>query len=348
MHTMLFLILPTLVAAATDCTSINAELHRKHPWVTGGSTTPLEDSAASGHKHEPRITIVGSEASVQVGGTVKHPMVPSANPDVVHWISHIVVVDQDENVVAVKILAPSEPSPATFNFTIPADKGITALTPYEYCNKHGLYKGPEVAVNGSTGAWSEESCTPVESNISNDYESIRAELYRDFTNPFGLFRAEKDANGLPVFYQDSSTKHSPYITVDGGVVTVVVGDDPKHPMVGSNDSNAVHWITTIWLEDAADRSIVAMEQLLPNDGVPATLATPLPANAETMCKTFNAFEMCNKHGIYIGPIPMTFGTCPTTTVVEETEETEADSSSRLPVFSAFTVVVAFVVVHLAA
>merc|ERR1711881_551916 len=57
--------------------------------------------------------------------------------------------DQDGNTLFVKMLAPTDASPASFQFTIPA--GVTSLRAYEFCNKHGLYGGPLVSVSGGIG-----------------------------------------------------------------------------------------------------------------------------------------------------------------------------------------------------
>ena len=93
----------------------------------------LEDAP----KHEPFITIDGTSMTVGVRGndgsmTTLHPQ---SAPD--HFISHVWVTDENGDVVAsANITDNATPSNS---FTIPA--GVKKLTPWEYCNLHGLWKG---------------------------------------------------------------------------------------------------------------------------------------------------------------------------------------------------------------
>jgi len=72
-------------------------------------------------------------------------MVASSDPDVVHFISHIYVLDQDGGFVAMDALSPVGSSIAQTRFDIP--EGVIKLQAFEWCNKHGLWKGPEVNVS---------------------------------------------------------------------------------------------------------------------------------------------------------------------------------------------------------
>lgn len=130
--------------AKTAWTSVVADLSVQQSWPPFSSSSAYNES--KGAKHTPYITLDGNQATVKVGdGDPYHPMVASADPDVVHFITHIYVLDQDGNLVTTQELDPSATSVATITFTVPT--GARKLTAYEWCNKHGLWQGPTVAVN---------------------------------------------------------------------------------------------------------------------------------------------------------------------------------------------------------
>merc|ERR1711948_226833 len=59
--------------------------------------------------------------------------------------THIYVLDQGGNIVAMQNLDPNGVDVASISFTIPST--ATSLTAYEFCNLHGLWQGPTVFVN---------------------------------------------------------------------------------------------------------------------------------------------------------------------------------------------------------
>ena len=88
-------------------------------------------------KHTPFITVSddGKSAKVVVGdgdeeGGVWHPMTPSDDPNKVHWITHIMVKDQDGNFIVNQALSPTVEGPATITFAVP--EGVTELTASEW------------------------------------------------------------------------------------------------------------------------------------------------------------------------------------------------------------------------
>ena len=95
-----------------------------------------------GGKHVPYLTFSESTlapnilmATIVVGdgdkeGGVYHPMVASDKVDEVHFVTHIMVKDQNGNVVALKSMDATGPIPASMTFEVPA--GTTELTPYEW------------------------------------------------------------------------------------------------------------------------------------------------------------------------------------------------------------------------
>lgn len=82
-------------------------------------------------------------------GGVFHPMNPSINGSEPHWITDIYVVDQNNNIIAMNSLDPTEADKATLTFNI--GPNVTETKAYEWCNLHGLWEGPSVQV-GSVDA----------------------------------------------------------------------------------------------------------------------------------------------------------------------------------------------------
>merc|ERR1712190_391274 len=113
--------------------------------------------------HTPFINVVGDLATITVGSSALHPMTPSSDPDQVHWISHIFVRDQHGRTFFTKMLAPNEGSYADVTFGIPA--GVTRMTAYAFCNKHGLYVGPSTSYDG-VGRVARDVCSVDKASIS--------------------------------------------------------------------------------------------------------------------------------------------------------------------------------------
>ena len=60
------------------------------------------------------------------------------------------MVDQDDKIITFHTLDPSATT-ANIEFDIPAS--ATELTAYEWCNKHGLWKGPTVTISAGSSAF---------------------------------------------------------------------------------------------------------------------------------------------------------------------------------------------------
>jgi len=250
----------------------------------------------SNAKHIPFLTISndGTTGTVVVGNGndngVWHPMVASEDPGEVHFITHILVKDQDSNVIALKALdpdeqAPATQAPATMVFDIPT--GVTELTPYEWCNLHGLWQGPTVSIS-SNGA-------SKECGISNFPRGAWPSVHADFLRLQNyLFKST-----LP-FDESNGIKHTPYIALsDDGTASVLVGksDGPIHPMNGVTDlTSEPHWITEIYVVDQTGAIVEMMT--LETEGVDvAKMEFKVAEGTETL----QAYAWCNIHGLYVGP-----------------------------------------------
>ena len=96
------------------------------------------NSNGAPEKHLPKVTLSsvnGKPDLTMVQVTVPHVM----DPEKPHWIQAIWLKEERSGDVAVaKVLPATEPSPPGLTCGVP--KGAR-LTPYLYCNLHGLWKG---------------------------------------------------------------------------------------------------------------------------------------------------------------------------------------------------------------
>merc|ERR1719183_1890872 len=161
-------------------------------------------------------------------------MTDSSSPEGIHYIDTLYVLDQNGAVASLRRLSAREAAPASFSFAIP--KGVTTLTPYEHCNKHGLFGGDQVAValDQTTVGAPRCSLAVCDAVAQGDCTSSDVELRRQHTVAFKVSEP---------FSGDVSVKHKPYLTISGTTATVVVGlgalpdqeGQPIHPMTASVD-----------------------------------------------------------------------------------------------------------------
>jgi len=123
--------------------SYDADFRRRQAMDPFQKAEPYTE--ADGKKHTPYIEVVNNTAIVTVGdGSPFHPMKDSSDPSEVHFVTHIWVVDQAGNIVVMRNLDPYGVDKATITFGLPSN--ATSLTAYEFCNLHGLWKGPTVSI----------------------------------------------------------------------------------------------------------------------------------------------------------------------------------------------------------
>merc|ERR1719189_923504 len=188
-------------------------------------------------------------------------------------------------------------------FTIPA--GTTQLRAYEWCNLHGLFEGPAVSV-----------ITPGTDSAVCTRDGIDAGAQSSFIADFN--RRQQLTWDSPPFTEAIGAKHTPYITIQGTLGTVTVGDGrPYHPMSGGDDPNSVHFITHIYVLDQGG-NIVAMRNLDPNGVDVASISFTIPSTATSL----TAYEFCNLHGLWQGPTTaVDLGVATTTTTLGVTTTT---------------------------
>jgi len=211
-------------ASASYCSTLHSDyLHRQlEGW---NSSVPFTEE--SGTKHIPYTTVYNGTATVTVGngdveGGVYHPMIASNDPNKVHWVTHIYVVDQNDEVIQMKAMDPTVVGvPATFVFIVP--EGVTQLVAYEFCNIHGLWKGPTFNLQNSgelIAACEKDDVDP------NAYESWGADFFRR-----QAFPPFEEANP---YTHDG--KHAPYITLNGSNGQVVVGVEGNMHVMNGGDA----------------------------------------------------------------------------------------------------------------
>ena len=141
-------------------------------------------TVVNGTKHTPYTTFHedAMNATVTIGngdeeGGKYHPVVPSDDPDEVHYATHIYVVDEGGEIVALQAMDPSSGMvPATMTFDIPT--GAKSLVAYEFCNIHGLWMGPEVSVPAFSDVIIYDQVCEVNQPTKGSHESIVADLFR--------------------------------------------------------------------------------------------------------------------------------------------------------------------------
>ncbi len=97
---------------------------RNDPGAWGGK----QDS----HVPEAILTKLDEAGNYRVDVTVQHEMVPS------HWIKQIWLRNGKKEILAEKVLQPSDPAPAQASFTANVNN-VEKFVVYELCNLHGLW-----------------------------------------------------------------------------------------------------------------------------------------------------------------------------------------------------------------
>lgn len=101
-------------------TSVHSDFLRLQS-IEFGSSIPFTE-ATGGERHTPYITLEDDGmASVLVGktGGEIHPMIASDDPELVHWITEIYVLQNGEQIISMSSLDPSGVNEAIMDFAIP-------------------------------------------------------------------------------------------------------------------------------------------------------------------------------------------------------------------------------------
>eukprot|EP00978_Attheya_sp_CCMP212_P016614 scaffold43696_cov48-Attheya_sp.AAC.3 len=267
--------------------------------------------------HTPYVTFdEGGNATVTIGNGNEprgryHAMTPSDVPNLIHYIAHIYVFDQNDEIIANRNMSPFNPSPATFTFSIPP--GTTSITAYQFCNRHGLWKGDKTAVpvqhinNAMSHAGNRldygYKCSLLQpdkiSFMSQHADMIRRQFY--LFNRYTPFNKVIDAPNS--FVELLAETHSPIIELasDRRSGHVLVGNysGATHPMIASIGGSTPHWIEMIYVVDQDD-TVIAMQALDPTDPPFMGLMYFSIPDSGSVTKV-RALQKCNIHGLWEGP-----------------------------------------------
>jgi desulfoferrodoxin (superoxide reductase-like protein) len=120
-------------ALAADISKQVAQLEREFKDTVNTDGAP--------EKHIPQVTLSQKDGMNMVKVVVPHVM----DAEKPHWIQAIWLKEETTGDVAVaKVFPATEPGPPSLICGVP--KGGATLTPYLYCNIHGLWKGDTFSV----------------------------------------------------------------------------------------------------------------------------------------------------------------------------------------------------------
>jgi len=254
--------------------------HDANSEVLPAKHDPLVISASMDSNGDTTIKVVVRGSDGATGDNYLHPMSSS------HYISTIYIKDQNDDVVFLLQFDPNAIVSSTIpvaTFTLPPS--VTSVTPYEYCNLHGLWKGVTVSVpfSSKTNALEASCFTGISSGPTSAHNA---------SNP--------------------AIKHDPAIT------TIVKHADGSHTVnvlvrgVGGSESTLHpntygHWIEAIYVKDQDGNVIFLREFTEPVSGTSDGLGTYPTAHtffnlpSDTTVTELHPFEYCNLHGLWQGP-----------------------------------------------
>lgn len=272
--------------------------------------------------HTPHITVSRSNetAIVKIGEEQNwHPNEPSFDSRYAHFVTYIFVLDQYNNTVAIKYMDPEKEYSRNVQFTymefnVPYSDDEIELTPYQVCNRHGLFKGETIRVTnrilGDDSAHEKRECADIFRVVKD--QDIDSQSHKAFVADFFWRQAKHPFNEPEPFTEADGSSHVPHIKLDdspSNVITgsVIVGDEKYyHPMKGtiessdmSDEKNSPHWITNIWIVDQYNK-ILVMKVLDPTDMNIATMKFYVENSADTV-ESVRAYLWCNTHGLWVGP-----------------------------------------------
>jgi desulfoferrodoxin (superoxide reductase-like protein) len=147
-------------------------------------------------------------------------------------------------------------------------------TPYEFCNKHGLWEGPTY-------------------NVANEIEVTRIEatLSKDATGPTSFHSFEQSQKHVPFFLTvKAEISSQPF----GKLSVVVKGEgDSMHPMSRN------HWISAVWTKDHYQR-VVHFDKLNNTAKTAQSGAFEVYPDHSAENTHLTPYELCNKHGVWEG------------------------------------------------
>ncbi|KAJ9446032.1 hypothetical protein DIPPA_14385 [Diplonema papillatum] len=219
-----------------------------------------------------------------------HPTVASVDPAAVHFIQSIYATDSAGGAIlamAEHFAAASEPA---LVFEVPA--GVRSVTPFAFCNRHGLFSGAPLPVrahwDAQPAACQFSGCGggPAAAGAARCelFDVLEADAQRRHNG-----RAAKAAGGGLVVSEDGL----------GGVVTVAVDrrGSAGLPWVATPDPAALQYVEYIYVKDADTLETIAAASFNPTDPQPSIAFRPLNAT-----KALLPFVYHNREGFLEFPV----------------------------------------------
>jgi len=312
-----FLALAVVVRGQLKCDAMFAEmLHRQ--FIEQNLTTAFVNTGdILGSLHDPIMTYTQNTTTGMVQGKVLmgigndpkvsppakcpnmcvHPLVASNDPDKVHFITTIMIVDENKNVLAMGELTAEDSggkvAALDFNFPTPM-----SMTPYVFCSIHGLWKGDTIQFLG--GGSSKPTCEITKCLKEQDAVAVGSNIaalkHRQNTT-------HQTNEAFPVDDTVLNALHRPVLTKEGDLVKVMIGMGSKgpagcpngcyHPVVATADPTAVHWPEYVYVVNEAG-VVVFFVEIAPTVPDPVTLVFETPAKSHTL----TAYVYCNIHGLF--------------------------------------------------
>eukprot|EP00756_Hemistasia_phaeocysticola_P035091 Hpha_TRINITY_DN16560_c3_g3::TRINITY_DN16560_c3_g3_i4::g.133730::m.133730 len=244
-------------------------------------------------KHSPVVTVSkmgdATMAQVLVGtAALYHPMSLEGH----HYMESIYLVDQNGKVMSASHIGPSSASPARHDVEVP--RGVTQLTPYTYCNKHGLYRGETIYLNRHAIGFPLCGLT----SCGEDFAGMDAQGNCVQLEEFKADYIRRHGKGA-IHDPEGQKKHTPQVVVEKGRATITVGlgtvtgdESTIHGQYNVEDSLKIHYIEGIYAEDQ-DGRVIAFALLGPETNPPA-LEFDIPADVTSV----TGYAYCNIHGLF--------------------------------------------------
>eukprot|EP00756_Hemistasia_phaeocysticola_P047571 Hpha_TRINITY_DN22050_c0_g1::TRINITY_DN22050_c0_g1_i1::g.112192::m.112192/K01408/IDE, ide; insulysin len=294
------------------CNSILAETRRVAALSKYGSVSPNNTR----QDLRPRVEYTNGATVVSVNGS---------GVDGAGCLSRVIVTDQNGTVVA---LAEKPPGKAvTFEVQGSAGKDLTAWALWDDAGLVGSGASKQLGEAGPGAQCSVAVCGPGPSHgsptcaapLSGCPAEIMFKLAPGSKPPpetarlccvsgstdagvgcdYGReerLKLERRAHEYPSLSKEGTAKHLPTISYPGGPIVRVTVE--KHPMVVSADPDAVHYIDTLYVVNAADESLLALQTLAPSAPAPAMMEMLLPPGVTSI----RAFSFCNIHGLVVSEL----------------------------------------------
>ena len=203
-----------------------------------------------------------------------------------HWITDVFVLDQKGNVVCEHTFAEPERRGRRAAHVAKTDElpihecmdnlpdTVTHVTPYEYCNLHGLWQGPTYNVDFETKA-----------------ATLFAKVSADGEGPAKYYSPADVVDGSPVKHQAQVQRFQ------SGFRIVALGTDGTglHPHTFPG-----HYIEATFAKSARDGRVVVFETLGGGVTVAASPTFDFPGGVQSLIP----YEYCNLHGKLPPPPPL--------------------------------------------